>query len=123
MWKETWPWPRERVRPSCWTNLEPVLKILSNRKVIIVKPMLSYLYESCCGREDHAPNRIEDGFEEELQRNLGKFWLNFKKLLFLRNYRFKVVDPSPALPLVDEEEAAVWGTDLVHPLWSEATSF
>jgi hypothetical protein len=97
-------------------NLEPLLRILRNRKVIIVTPMPRYLYQSCCDREDYAPNKTEDGFEDKLRRNLGEFRLNFKKLLFLRNYRFKVVDPSPALPLVNEEGAAVWGKDPVHPL-------
>jgi len=97
-------------------NLEPLLHILRNRKVIIFTPMPRYLYESCCDREDHAPNRNEDGFEDELRRNLGEFRMNFKKLLFLRNYRFKEVDPSPALPLVDEDGAAVLGKDPVHPL-------
>ncbi len=67
-------------------------------------------------QEDHAPNRTEDSFEDKLRRNLGEFRLNFKKLLFLRNYRFKVVDPSPVLSLVDEEGAVVWGKDPVHPL-------
>ncbi len=69
-------------------NLEPLLRVLRHRKVIVVTPMPRYLYESCCGREDHAPNRMEDGFKEELRRSLGEFRLNIKKLLFIRNYRF-----------------------------------
>ncbi len=97
-------------------NPEPLLRVLRHRKVILVTPMPRYLYESCCGREDHAPNRMEDGFEEALRRSLGDFRLNIKKLLFIRNYRFKVVDPSPALPLVDSDGVAVWGSDPVHPL-------
>jgi hypothetical protein len=76
----------------------------------------SKLLEKHCGREDHAPNRMEDGFEEALRRSLGDFRLNIKKLLFIRNYRFNVVDPSPALPLVDSDGVAVWGNDPVHPL-------
>jgi hypothetical protein len=59
---------------------------------------------------------MEDGFEEELRRSLGEFRLNIKKLLLIRNYRFKAVDPSPALPLVDSDGVAVWGNDPVHPL-------
>ncbi len=97
-------------------NLEPLLRVLRHRKVILVTPMPRYLYESCCGREDHVPNRMEDGFEEELRRSLGEFRLNIEKLLFIRNYRFKVVDPSPALPRVDSDGVAVWGNDPVHPL-------
>ncbi len=62
-------------------NLEPLLCILRNRKVIIVTPMLRYLYESGCDLEDHAPNRTEDSFEDKLQRNLGEFRLDYKKLL------------------------------------------
>jgi hypothetical protein len=50
--------------------------------------MPRYLYVSCCAREEHAINRSEEGFEEELKSSLGEFRLNTKKLLFLKNHRF-----------------------------------
>jgi hypothetical protein len=51
-------------------NCLPVLKLLENRKVIILSPLPRYLYVSCCGRADHAPNRLEDGFEDSIRKSL-----------------------------------------------------
>jgi hypothetical protein len=97
-------------------NLEPLFALLRNRIVVFVTPMPRYLYVSCCDRTDHATNRTNEDFEEELRRSLGEFRLNTKKLLFLKNHRFKILDPSPALPLVDKDGENVWGQDPVHPL-------
>jgi hypothetical protein len=97
-------------------NLEPLFVLLRNRIVVFVTQMPRYLYVSCCDREDHATNRTNEDFEEELRRSLGEFRLNAKKLLFLKNHRFKILDPSPALPLVDKDGENVWGQDPVHPL-------
>jgi hypothetical protein len=92
-------------------NLEPLFDLLRNRIVVFVTPMPRYLYVSCCAREDHATNRTKEDFEEELRQSLGEFRLNTKKLLFLKNHRFKILDPSPALPLVDKDGENVWGQD------------
>jgi hypothetical protein len=97
-------------------NLETLFELLCNRIVVFVTPMTRYLYVSCSAREDHATNRTNEDFEEELRRSLGEFRLNTKKLLFLKNHRFKILDPCPALPLVDKDGENIWGQDPVHPL-------
>jgi hypothetical protein len=52
------------------------------------------------------------------KRRCGRpeFRINFKNFAFLKNFRIKVLDPSPCLPLVDDNGEDVWGTDPVHPL-------
>jgi hypothetical protein len=95
-------------------NLEPLFELLRNRIVVFVTPVPRYLYVSCCAREDPATNRVNEDFEEELRRSLGEFRLNVKKLLFLKNHRFKILDPSPAQPLVDKDGENVWGQDPVQ---------
>jgi hypothetical protein len=47
---------------------------------------------------------------------LREFRINFKNFSFLKNFRIKVLDPSPCLPLVDDNGEDVWGSDPVHPL-------
>jgi hypothetical protein len=47
---------------------------------------------------------------------LKEFRINFKNFAFLKNFRIKTLDPSPCLPLVDDNGDDVWGTDPVHPL-------
>ena len=96
--------------------IEPLLRLLDKRRVILVTPMPRWMYESCCSMEDHAPNRTEDGFEENMRAALRDFRINFKNFAFLRNFRIKVLDPSPCLPLVDDNGEDVWGSDPVHPL-------
>ncbi len=65
---------------------------------------------------DHAPNRTEDGFEEKMRAALREFRINFKNFAFLKNFRIKVLDSSPCLPLVNNNGEDVWGSDPVHPL-------
>jgi hypothetical protein len=96
--------------------IEPLLRLLDKRRVILVTPMPRWMYESCCSMEDHAPNRTEDGFEENMRAALRDFRINFKNFAFLRNFRIKVLDPSPCLALVDDNGEDVWGSDPVHPL-------
>jgi hypothetical protein len=99
-----------------FTVIEPLLRLLDKRRVILVTPMPRWLYESCCSREDHAPNRTEDGFVDNMRVALREFRINFKNFSFLKNFRIKVLDPSPCLPLVDDNGEDVWGSDPVHPL-------
>jgi hypothetical protein len=96
--------------------IEPLLRLLDKLKVILVTPMPRWLYESCCDSADHAVNRTEDGFEAMMRAALKEFRINFKNFAFLKNLRLKVLDPSPCLPLVDDNGEDVWGTDPVHPL-------
>jgi hypothetical protein len=99
--------------------IEPLLRLLDKLKVILVTPMPRWLYESCCESADHAANRTEDGFEEKMRAALREFRINFKNFAFLKNFRIKVLDPSPCLPLVDDNGEDVWGSDPMHPLPQE----
>jgi len=96
--------------------IEPLLRLLDKLKVILVTPMPRWLYESCCDSVLHAVNRTEDGFEARMRAALREFRINIKNFAFLKNFRLKVLDPSPCLPLVDDSGEDVWGSDPVHPL-------
>jgi hypothetical protein len=50
-----------------FNNCIPVYKLLE-KFVVFLSPMPRYLYSGCCVREDHAPNRLQDGFEEEMRK-------------------------------------------------------
>jgi hypothetical protein len=106
---------KERQR-IMFNNLEPLLQLLGNRKVILTTPSPRYLYENCCERDDHATNRHDEDFEETMRASLREFRINFKSFLFARNMKMKVLDPSPVLRKDDYEGEPVWGKDPVHPL-------
>jgi hypothetical protein len=94
----------------------PLLQAVGIRNIILVTPGPRYLYESCCALEEHAPNRMDENFEETLRSSLRECRLNFKTFCFTHNIKAKVVDPSPVLTLMDEDGEDVWGVDPVHPL-------
>ena len=95
--------------------LEPVLRLLDKRNVILLTPMPRWLYRGCCRDPEHAPNRRHERFEETLRSDLSNFRKSFKNLCFTSNLRFKILDPSPLLTLVDEDGQEIWGEDPVHP--------
>jgi hypothetical protein len=100
-----------------FVNCLPVLKLLENRKVIILSPLPRYLYVSCCGRADHAPNRLEDGFEDSIRKSLQEVRNYYKDFLFTNGLRgFVILNPGHCVPFEDEEGAELWGMDPVHPL-------
>ncbi len=45
----------------------PLLQAVGVRNIILVTPGPRYLYESCCALEEHAPNRMDENFEETLR--------------------------------------------------------
>jgi hypothetical protein len=65
---------------------------------------------------------MEDGCEGKMGTVLKEFHINFKNFAFLKNFRIKTLDPSPCLPLVDDNGEDVWGTDPVHPLYHKDMS-
>jgi hypothetical protein len=100
-----------------FVNCLPVLKLLENRKVIILSPLPRYLYVSCCSREDHAPNRLEDGFEDAIRKGLQDVRNYDKDFLFTNGLRgFVILNPGHCVPWEDEEGAELWGMDPIHPL-------
>jgi hypothetical protein len=98
-------------------NCLPVLKLLENRKVIVLSPLPRYLYGSCCSRADHAPNRLEAGFEDAIRKSLQEVRNYYKDFLFTNGLRgFVILNPGHCVPFEDEEGAELWGMDPVHPL-------
>ena len=68
-------------------------------------------------REDHAPNRGSEGFEEEIRKGLADRRGYTKDFLFTNQLRgFTVLNPGLCLPSSSEVGTAVWGKDPVHPL-------
>jgi hypothetical protein len=78
-------------------TVEPILQLAKDRPAILVTHMPRWLYRGCCQDEEHAPNRNEEGFEDNLMRDLKNFKTSFKNLCFTRNLRLRVIDPSPRL--------------------------
>ncbi len=102
---------------ALFNTIEPILTLLALYKLLLVTPMPRFLYEGCCPLGGHAPNRLEDGFEEKLRVGLRDYRVNIKNFSFMRNMRnIKVLDPSPVLTHEDEDGEVIWGMDPVHPL-------
>ena len=96
-------------------TVEPILQLVKDRPAILVTPMPRWLYRGCCQDEEHAPNRREEGFEENLRRDLKNFKISLKNLCFTRNLRLRIIDPSPRLTQHSEDGEEIWGDDPVHP--------
>jgi hypothetical protein len=102
---------------ALFNTIEPILLLLAIYKLLLVTPMPRFLYEGCCPLGGHAPNRLEDGYEDSLRIGLRDYRVNIKNFAFMRNMRnIKVLDPSPVLSLEDEDGEDIWGMDPVHPL-------
>jgi uncharacterized membrane protein YgcG len=97
-------------------NCLPFLRLLEGRIVVFLTPLARYLLSSCCYREDHAPNRQDEEFGEQLQKGLQDCRNFFKDFLFTSGLRgFSVVNPSLCVPVEDERGEPLWGADPVHP--------
>ncbi len=70
---------------------------------MFLTPLARYLLSSCCDRADHAPNRQDEEFGEQLQKGLQDCRNFFKDFLFTSGLRgFSVVNPSLCVPVADE---------------------
>jgi len=97
-------------------NCLPFLRLLEGRIVVFLTPLARYLLSSCCDRADHAPNRQDEEFGEQLQKGLQDCRNFFKDFLFTSGLRgFSVVNPSLCVPVEDERGEPLWGADPVHP--------
>jgi hypothetical protein len=97
-------------------NFLPFLRLLEGRIVVFLTPLARYLLSSCCDRADHAPNRQDEEFGEQLQKGLQDCRNFFKDFLFTSRLRgFAVVNPSLCVPVEDERGEPLWGADPVHP--------
>jgi outer membrane biogenesis lipoprotein LolB len=73
-------------------NCLPFLRLLEGRIVVFLTPLARYLLSSCCNRADHAPNRQDEEFGEQLQKALQDCRNFFKDFLFTSGLRgFAVV--------------------------------
>jgi hypothetical protein len=98
-------------------NCIPIFKLLEKFVVLFLSPLPRYLYSGCCTREDHAPNRLQDGFEEELRKALMVCRGFYKDFFFTSGFRnITVLNPGLETPQEDETGLQLWGPDPVHPL-------
>ncbi len=98
-------------------NALPLLRLLEGLLVVFLTPLPRYLQEGCCGADDHAPNRFDEGFEASLRKGLMEMRGFFKDFLFTNNLRFKIINPGLCVPLSDAAGDPLWGEDPVHPLY------
>jgi hypothetical protein len=106
---------KERIH-MYFKNCLPFLQLLEGRKVVFLTPMPRYL-RGCCVRLDHAPNRLEDGFEDQLRRGLTECRGYFKDFLFTSGLRgFTILNPGHCLPPMEDNGGSLWGLDPVHPV-------
>ncbi len=59
-------------------NALPLLRLLEGLLVVFLTPLPRYLQEGCCGADDHAPNRFDEGFEASLRKGLMEMRSFFK---------------------------------------------
>jgi hypothetical protein len=98
-------------------NCIPIFKLLEKFLVFFLSPLPRYLYSGCCTREDHGPNRLQDGFEEELRKSLMVCRGFYKDFFFTSGIRnVTVLNPGLETPQEDESGLQLWGPDPVHPL-------
>jgi hypothetical protein len=97
-------------------NCLPFLTLLAGRLVVFLTPMPRFLYISCCDDMEHAPNRREAGFEDELRKALADSRDYYKNFLFTSGLRgFSIRNPGLCVPETDENGARLWSNDPVHP--------
>ncbi len=92
-------------------NCLPFLTLLAGRLVVFLTPMPRYLYISCCEDTEHAPNRREAGFEDELRKALADSRDYYKNFLFTSGLRgFSIRNPGLCVPETDESGTRLWKT-------------
>jgi hypothetical protein len=100
-------------------NCLPFLTLLAGRLVVFLTPMPRYLYISCCDDTEHAPNRREAGFEDELRKALADSRDYYKNFLFTSGLRgFSIRNPGLCVPEADESGVRLWNNDPVHPTYA-----
>jgi hypothetical protein len=91
-------------------NCIPIFKLLEKFVVFFLSPLPRYLYSGCCTREDHAPNSLQDGYEEEMRKALMACRWFFKDFFFTSGFRnVTVLNPGMETPQEDELGLQLWG--------------
>ncbi len=97
-------------------NCLPFLTLLAGRLVLFLTPMPRYVYTCCCMDLEHAANRAEPGFEEDIKKALADCRDHYKNFLFTSGLRgFVIRNPGLCVPETDEEGMPLWSEDPVHP--------
>jgi hypothetical protein len=98
-------------------NYIPIYKLLEKFVVFFLSPLPRYLYSGCCTRDDHAPNRLQEGIEDEMRKALMTCRGYYKDFFFTSWFRnVTVLNPGLETPQEDETGLQLWGPDPVHPL-------
>jgi hypothetical protein len=71
----------KEVQIKHFKNLEPMWKLDTNVKLVMVCPMLQYIAGSCCEDADHVPNRAKQNFESKRRGDLEALKNNLKMYL------------------------------------------
>jgi len=94
------------------------LRLLENRRVILLSPLPRYLYVGCCSQEDHCTNRSEPEYEASQRASLMEVRDYLKDFLFTYGLRgFSVLNPGREVPMEDEDGESLWTRDPVHPAY------
>jgi hypothetical protein len=71
----------KEVQIKHFKKLEPIWKLDTNVKLVVVCPMLQDIAGSCCEDADHVPNRVNQNFESKLRGDLEALKNNLKMYL------------------------------------------
>jgi len=118
--------PREMFSHTLKT-CEPLFRLADKAaSALLISPMPRYWLQPCCGDPDHAPNRKDEGFEDDLFTGLEGLRRHCKDYLFLHRHR-NISVLNAALMLTDVATSSavstanlealrdLWGGDPVHP--------
>jgi len=106
---------------------DPLLKMADSAETaLLISPLPRYWLQPCCSDPEHAPNRGDVGFEDELYSGLEGLRRHMKDYLFMHRHRnVSVLNSSLLLTEVVTGSASSeanlealrdqWGPDPVHP--------
>jgi hypothetical protein len=92
--------------------LVPVFNAASNFKRLLLCPIPRYMWQGCCSDPDHAPNRAEEGFLEDMLEGLDKAKRVMRSLAFKHGMKeMKIFNAGKLLA-----DQSLWTEDdPVHP--------
>jgi hypothetical protein len=91
--------------------LRPLFDVMGKKQCVWIAPMPRYVVAGCCDNTDHAPNRRDSYYLDDMWSQLEVFKRNLKDHIHgLNKKNVKVADPS--LDLRGMTPIEIWGT---HP--------
>jgi hypothetical protein len=89
----------------------PVFRAAAGVIRYLVCPLPCYLWRGCCGNVDHAPNRADECFQEDMLGDMEKAKRVMRSLAFKHELKdMKVLNPGKLLV-----KNVYWNIDPVHP--------